>query len=118
MQLMRWLAVWICLIAIGSAQERLTPRTPEIQTVARFWQVAGIHLDMRAPNIEVTLISDEGTQFVWRYTVTETVTAADVRAVLQSINRGEFITNDKQTLNRWLLERIVASGEKTGTITN
>lgn len=97
------------------AQETLTLSTSETQHIAASWQVRKVHIDADAPNIEVSLRSDTGQMFVWRYVVSETVTVEQVRSSIRVINRGEFRPLGK-TLHQWLLERIVALGVKAGTI--
>lgn len=105
--------VWLS-VDVG-AQERLDLTTLESQVLANSYQVIGLHIDLKAPNIEVTLESDTGYRFVWRYIVSGTVTETDILNAIRFINRGDFVAQGK-TLRQWILERIVALGVKSGTV--
>ena len=99
---------------VCSAQETLTLTTPATQTIAASWRVAALNIDTDAPNIEVTLKSDRGQQFVWRYVVGENgPTASEIQNAIRFINRGDF---KPKTLNQWILEQIVAKKVKLGTV--
>lgn len=97
--------------------EQLTLTTPETTLTANTWRVTEIALSVTAPSIKVTLTSDTGASFVWRYVPNDTVTEADVRMALSVINQGRFATVQSKTLDRWVLERIIALGVKAGTVT-
>jgi hypothetical protein len=123
MQLICALLVLIAVAVPAAAQEILTLTTPEEQIIATTWQVRAINIDADAPSIEVTLKSDTGRVFVWRY-VREfgltpppgAPTNAEILNAIQFINNGGYVAQGK-TLRQWVLERIVALKIKVGTVT-
>lgn len=124
------LAAALLLVAapLWAQTEKLTLAAPESVASTTQWQVASINIDEMAPNIEVTLVSDQQKRFVWREVVTGAagqvpdpgdpplVTKADVLADIVVINRGAFRLLGK-TLNQWLLDKINSLGVKIGTVT-
>lgn len=124
------LAAALLLVAapLWAQTEKLTLAAPESVASTTQWQVASINIDEMAPNIEVTLVSDQQKRFVWREVVTGVagqvpdpgdpplVTKADVLADIVVINRGAFRLLGK-TLNQWLLDKINSLGVKIGTVT-
>ena len=115
--MMRVLPLLLVLLASPlRAQETLTLATPETLAIATTYQVVGLFVDSKAPNIEVTLESETGARFVWRYVVTEAITADEIRNAIRFINRGDFRAQGK-TLNQWVLEQLVERKIKPGIVT-
>lgn len=96
--------------------EILTLATPIVPPSTTTWAVDDIYLSASAPAIKVTLVSNAGERFVYRYAPNETVTAAQVLAAISFINQGKFQTLQGKSLQRWLLDRISAEGVKVGTV--
>lgn len=120
---MKILLLLVAFATPAVAQETLTLTTQETQTIANVWQVRAITIDADAPNIEVTLKSDTGFTFVWRYVVCDgspcpigTGTLAQVNGAIRTINRGEFQTKLGMSLNRWILDRMDFLKVKIGTV--
>ncbi len=103
-------------LLLGAAQEKLTLTTPVSSVSTTDWHVADIYLSTEAPAVKVTLVSNVGERFIYRYVPSDTVTAAQVRTALSYINQGKFMTLQGKTLERWLLEKISADGVKVGTV--
>ncbi len=80
------------------------------------WKVEDIYLSVASPAMKVTLVSNTGERYVYRYTPSETVTEAQVLTGLSFINQGKFMTLQSKSLQKWLLDKISADGVKVGVV--
>lgn len=112
--------VLLTLLALGIArpiaQEKLTLATPVSAPTVTEYTIVDIYISKVAPSIKVTLLSNTGEEFVYRYVPSGTVTATQVLNAITYINQGRFKTVDNQTLQAWLLAQISAQGVKVGTV--
>lgn len=98
--------------------ETLVLTTPETGPSTTEWRVVTIGLDVTTPYIKVRLRSNTGQDFLWVLTPDESDPSIleDINQGLSYINQGKFATVQGKSLQRWLLEQIIARGVKLGTV--
>ena len=98
--------------------EELVLTTPETTPATVAWRISQIHIDVDEPSIKVELRSPVGKIYGWALIpIDEDPTVeAKIRTGLSFINQGKFKTVKGQSLQRWLLEQISASGAKVGSV--
>lgn len=96
--------------------EKLILTVPETTPNVIEWRINRVYLDVDTPAIKLDLESNTETSFLWRLVPSNTVPAADIRAILVHINLGRFKTIDNITLQQYLLNKVVFYGGKVGTI--
>ena len=94
--------------------DTLTLATPETFPSITTWRVSALFIDVDAPAIKVDLVANTGARFTWRYIPSDTVTASQVLNAIGFINQGNFKVLQAKTLNKWILDQIVAAGAKVG----
>lgn len=92
--------------------ERLTLTTPESGPTRTTWAIVRLTLDVQAPALKATCLSNTGEERHILYVKDDDNPAVEtqIRAALRFINNGTFQTQGK-TLQRWLLERFAADGK-------
>lgn len=96
--------------------EILTLVAPETKPNITTWRISKIFFDVDTPSINIDLISNTGEIFVWRYVVSEGVTANDIRAGLSFINQGKFMAVQGKSLQKWILDKINSLNVKEGSV--
>lgn len=95
-----------------------TPITPPSTTTYR---VRSLFMDPDAPAIKTEFLSNLGETVVWRYVVSDTVTAAQIRVALSFINQGKFMSIQGKSLQRFLIDEaqsrgVLGAGSVSGTV--
>ena len=104
--------------------EQLDLASPETFTDITGYRVVQLTLDTSVPFIKVTIESNTGARLVWSLHPpvgqlggdTVGTPVAEIREGLSFVNQGKFQTLQNKSLERWLLEQMVAKGFKLGVV--
>lgn len=85
------------------------------------WRVQEFYVNSKTPAIKVAFVANTGAVVHWRAIVSETITAAQVRAACSFINQGKFMVIQGKSLEQWLIEQaqaagVLAAGVVSGTV--
>jgi hypothetical protein len=89
--------------------DELTLTTPDAAVPITGWKITAVAIDVETASIQLSLKANTGARSTWSSPLSP--------AALTFLNEGRFATQQGKTLQRWLLEQMVASGAKVGAVT-
>lgn len=100
--------------------EILTLTAPIVPPSTTTYRVRLFFMDPNTPSIKTEFETNLGERIVWRYTVEDGTTLAQVNAALSYINKGRFKTINGVSLQKFLIQEaqsrgILGPGNVTGT---
>ena len=96
--------------------EVLTLTTPQTYPSLTDYRVVHFQGNTEIPYIKITVVANTGEHRTFLLVPGEQFTLTEINSALSFINQGKFATLQGKSLQRWLLEQLIAKGLLAGTV--